>query len=268
MHGMQPLVSFSPEDITRIRGLVAGHPLYRLYLEDGLEASRRGEANRLACISRTHKGLALGIRFDRLEVRTLIGALTADEELALADFDGDGEFHLGPGPADRVAAAFSERLEAYQRLRYYCLDRRPDIQRDARCRRLGPAEYELVAGSFLAFYPGGVFSKWMLDGLFLGIFEGGRLIACGGVIAQTASVANIGNFLTIPDARGRGLARSIAVTLAHLLADRGTNVATLTTTEENIAACRAYEAAGFRCFDRRIQINLSARPRPPDGTSV
>jgi RimJ/RimL family protein N-acetyltransferase len=35
-------------------------------------------------------------------------------------------------------------------------------------------------------------------------------------------------------------------------------VFTLGTTEANLAAIRAYEAVGFRCFDARVQLNLAA----------
>jgi ribosomal protein S18 acetylase RimI-like enzyme len=57
-------------------------------------------------------------------------------------------------------------------------------------------------------------------------------------------------------ARGHGLAKAVAATLAHRLADEGVGI--LGATDENPAACRAYEAIGFHCFDRRVQLNLGA----------
>jgi RimJ/RimL family protein N-acetyltransferase len=44
--------------------------------------------------------------------------------------------------------------------------------------------------------------------------------------------------------------------LAHHLFDQGMSQVTLGTTADNPAACRAYKAAGFRCFDRRLQLDL------------
>ena len=83
------------------------------------------------------------------------------------------------------------------------------------------------------------------------------MVACGGVIAMAGEIANVGNFLTAPYARGRGLARAVAATLVHGLADHGIATVTLGTNDDNVAAWRAYEAIGFRCFDRAVQLNLS-----------
>jgi hypothetical protein len=40
---------------------------------------------------------------------------------------------------------------------------------------------------------------------------------------------------------------------------QGMSQVTLGTTEDNTAACRAYEATGFRCFDRRMQLDMARR---------
>jgi RimJ/RimL family protein N-acetyltransferase len=110
---------------------------------------------------------------------------------------------------------------------------------------------------FASHYPQTIFSPWMLERLFLGIVEHGELVACGGVVAAAEGISNVGNFLTALSARGRGLCRAIAATLAHHLFDQGMSRVTLGTTEDNTAACRAYEATGFRCFDRRMQLDLA-----------
>jgi ribosomal protein S18 acetylase RimI-like enzyme len=255
---MRPLASLRAEELDDLRGMVSDHPMFRFYLDAGLDAVRRGEANRSAWIAASRTGAALGISFDRLEVRTLIGELALDDEIALAQIDG--ELHAEPASADRIAEALAGRVRSRQGMRFCRLDERPSLPADARCRRLGRADYDDVAPLFLTHYPDSAFSRWMLDGLFLGLFEGGKLVACGGVIAEARGTAHIGAFLTLPDVRRRGLARSVAASLARQLLEEGTRVVTLTTTDENLAACRAYEAAGFRCFDRRVQLNLSAAP--------
>jgi RimJ/RimL family protein N-acetyltransferase len=254
--GMRPIESFSPEELATLSGLVGNHPLHRLYLEDALEAARRGARDRLGWLADSKRATALCIQFETVEVRTLIGEAADLEVLALAQIAGDGILHLAPDAAERLAAAIPERVRGSESLRYYILDRRPDVGPDALCRRLGPSDYDEVSALFRRHYAGGVFSRWMLEGVFLGVFEGENLAACGGVIASAGGVANIGNFLTDPSARGQGLARTVAATLTHLLADQGFRIVTLTTTVNNHAARRAFEAVGFRCFDQRVGVSL------------
>jgi ribosomal protein S18 acetylase RimI-like enzyme len=115
----------------------------------------------------------------------------------------------------------------------------------------------MITAFFASHYPQTIFSPWMLERLFLGIVEHGALVACGGLVAAPESISNVGNFLTAPSARGRGLGRAVAATLTHHLFDQGMSKVTLGTTEDNTAACRAYEATGFRSFDRRMQLDLT-----------
>jgi RimJ/RimL family protein N-acetyltransferase len=255
---MTPLSSLQEADLDLLRGLVRDHPTFRVYLADGLREARRGAINRFARIGRAREGAALAIVFDGLEARTLVGRFQPDEELALADMASRAELHLEPDAADRISARLGARLSSRRRLLYYRLDCRPGAERDGRCRRLGPEDLDEVAAFFAAHYPETVFSTWMLEQPFLGLYEGGTLVACGGVHAMADGIANLGNFLTSPSARGRGLARAVAASLAHVLADQGVGVSTLGTTDDNVAAHRAYEAIGFRCFDSRVQLNLAA----------
>ena len=255
---MRPLGALAAADLALLSTLIGDHPVFKVYLAAGLKAERRGAGDRFALIGRERKGAALCVRFDGLDVRTAVGRLAADEEIALADTAQAAELHLEADAARRVASAVADRVGGREGLRYYRLDGRPDQAADGRCRLLGRADLAVVGSLFRAHYPAAIFSASMLDQPFLGLFNDGELLACGGVVAAAEQIANVGNFLTRPDARGRGLARAVAATLAHHLADQGMRVLTLGTTDENPAACRAYEAIGFRCFDRRVQLNLAA----------
>ena len=202
-------------------------------------------------------GAALGIVFERMEVRTIIGRLAATEERAIADLPHAGELHVDHSAARRIRDRLGRRVVDAHELQYYALAQRPACAPDPRCSRLGCKDLKMLTEFFASHYPQTIFSPWMLERLFLGIVEHGELVACGGVVAAAEGISNVGNFLTAPSARGRGLCRAIAATLAHHLFDQGMSQVTLGTTEDNTAACRAYEATGFRCFDRRMQLDLA-----------
>jgi len=57
---------------------------------------------------------------------------------------------------------------------------------------------------------------------------------------------------------GVGLPERSLASLTHSLVDVGISISTLGITDGNLAACRAYEAAGFRYFDRRVQLRSHA----------
>jgi ribosomal protein S18 acetylase RimI-like enzyme len=112
------------------------------------------------------------------------------------------------------------------------------------------------------FYPGTIFSSWMLEQPFFAIRgeREGEFLASGGVVAAHAGLgsANLGNFLTHPQHRGRGLAQAVTATLLHALEGEGYREFTLGTYEENRPACRVYEAVGFRLLEERIQADIAA----------
>lgn len=254
---MKPLGALSRADLALLDALVGDHPVFRVYLAAGLEAERKGGGRRFGLIGRERKGAALGIAFDDLDVVTGIGRLAVEEELGLAT-PRRTELHLDAEAAERVASALGQRVFHSRGMRYYRLDGRPSAPPDDRCRRLDRDDLEAARSLFRAHYDETIFSDWMLDQPFFGIFEDAALVACGGVISLADGIANIGNFLTRPDARGRGLAKAVAATLADALVDAGAEVITLGTTDDNLAACRVYEAMGFHCFDRRAQLGLAA----------
>ncbi|HET6222925.1 MAG TPA: GNAT family N-acetyltransferase [Dongiaceae bacterium] len=255
-----PTSALSGSDIADVRRIVAGHPVFALYFETALDALANGLDNRSALIGGARQGAILSIDFDGLTIRTTIGALTP-AELALApQTDRRAELHLAPAHLATVRRRCAARIEATRTLRYYRLDTTTDLIADPRCRRLGPADLVMVTDFYRRHYPATVFSRWMLDEAFLGLFADGELLACGGVISRNArlAAANVGNFLTHPAHRRRGLGRALVASLVELLAGDGVRRFLLGANADNIGACRAYEAVGFRLIEARPQLDLAA----------
>ena len=239
-----------------LASLTRTHPVFRVYVSDARATTRDGATNRTAMLGLDGAGAALGIVFERMEVRTIIGRLSPAEEWAIADLPRAGELHVDRPVAGRIRDRLRRRVIAAHELQYYALAQRPARAPDPRCTLLGREHLQMITEFFASHYPQTIFSPWMLERPFLGIVEHGELVACGGVVAAAEGIANVGNFLTAPSARRQGLCRAVAATLAHHLFDKGMSQVTLATTGDNIAACRAYEATGFRCFDRRLQLDL------------
>jgi RimJ/RimL family protein N-acetyltransferase len=254
---LKPFAALTTDELGILARLTSTHPIFRVYLSDAATATHDGATNRTAMVGLDRTGAALGILFERMEVRTIIGRLSTAEELAVADLPHGGELHLDRSSAGRLRDRLDRRVVAARELKYYSLDRRPAGAPDPRCFRLGSEHLKMITDFFGSHYPQTIFSPWMLERHFMGIIEHGEFVACGGVVAAGDGIANVGNFLTAPNERGRGLCRAIAASLAHRLFDEGMSQVTLGTTEDNIAACRAYEAIGFRCFDRRLQLDVS-----------
>ena len=254
---MKPFTTLTTDELEMLVKLTRTHPVFRVYVADARAAAHDGATNRTAMLGLDGTGAALGIMFERLEVRTIIGRVSPTEEWAIAELPHAGELHVDLPAADRIRHRLGRRVIAAHELQYYALAQRPAHTPDPRCIRLRSEHLQMVAEFFASHYPQTIFSSWMLERPFLGIIEHGELVACGGVVAAADGISNLGNFLTAPSARGRGLCRAIATTLAHHLFDHGVSQVTLGTTEDNTAACRAYKVTGFRCFDRRLQLDLS-----------
>jgi RimJ/RimL family protein N-acetyltransferase len=254
---LKPFASLAADELKMLANLTRSHPVFRVYVSDARAATRDGATNRTAMLGLDGAGAALGIMFERMDVRTIVGRLSPTEEWAVADLPCAGELHVEHPAADRIRGRLGRRVIATRELRYYVLAQRPAHAPDPQCTRLGSEHLAVLTEFFASHYPETIFSPWMLERTFLGIFEGGELVACGGVVAAAEGIANVGNFLTAPSARGRGLCRAVTATLTQHLFDQGMTLVTLGTTADNLAACRAYEATGFRCFDRRQQLDLS-----------
>ncbi|MGW2372801.1 GNAT family N-acetyltransferase [Kitasatospora sp. NPDC001683] len=109
-------------------------------------------------------------------------------------------------------------------------------------------------------YPESWFDRRMLaGGGYVGIHERGRLVAAAGVHVHSPAhrVAVLGNVVTHPDARGRGLARSCVTALCRHLAQTtdhlGLNVRT-----DNAAAIGLYRQLGFTTVTTYSELMLRA----------
>jgi len=91
----------------------------------------------------------------------------------------------------------------------------------------------------------GPFQKrtWEL-GLFLGAFEGTRLIAMAGQRMHFPDYIEVSAVCTHPDARGRGLARILISKIVQDILDRG-KTPILHAFANNYSAIRVYESLGF-----------------------
>jgi GNAT superfamily N-acetyltransferase len=255
-----PTSALSSSGIADIRRIVAGHPVFVLYFETALDALAEGRDNRSVLIGEARQGAILSIDFEGLTIRTSIGALTPAELAQAPTTDRRAELHLAPAHLEPVRRACEARIAASRTLRYYRLDTSAGTTADPRCRRLGPDDLAMVTDFYRRHYPATVFSRWMLEEAFLGLFENGVLLACGGVISRSnrLAAANIGNFLTHPAQRRRGLGRALVGALVGLLAGEGLRQFLLGANADNIGACRAYEAVGFRLIEARPQLDLAA----------
>jgi predicted GNAT family acetyltransferase len=91
-------------------------------------------------------------------------------------------------------------------------------------------------------------------GTFLGVHIDGRLVAMAGQRMRLDRAVEISAVCTHPDYRGRGLARALTSLAAHRIAAIGCTPF-LHVRADNVAAVRAYEAAGFT---RRVTLNPGA----------
>lgn len=251
--------SLTRGEIDWCRTYLHGKPPFSLYFEGALDALKHGLDNRSIYFGKSRNGLILKIQFDDISVSTTLGKLQPEELKLTLSGSSKAELHVPPEHAKVLMPHCSGRLQGVQRLRYYHMEVCQAGQAESRCRTLGRQDFRMLQAFFHAHYPETVFSSWMLDSPFVGLFENGELMATGGTIiwSKPQRSANIGNFLTATHARGRGLAKIVARHLMYLLHREGISHFTLGTTEENRAAWRTYEAIGFTLRESRVQIDLS-----------
>lgn len=85
------------------------------------------------------------------------------------------------------------------------------------------------------------------DGFFYGIHLEERLIAVAGthIVAKQAGLAAIGNVLTHPGYRGRGLGKATSSTVTQALFEAGIETVVLNVAQDNPPAIAIYESLGF-----------------------
>ena len=114
------------------------------------------------------------------------------------------------------------------------------------------------------------FSPRMLQtGRYVGIRQDGRLACVAGVHVHspTWGVAALGNVATLPELRGRGLARAACAALCLLLLEDGIETIALNVRADNDAAIAAYSRLGFEVATSYWEAGLldpaAAVPLPP-----
>ena len=101
---------------------------------------------------------------------------------------------------------------------------------------------------YRAAYPETWFTPRMLaTGRYVGLRHDGRLACVAGVHVYSPSigVAALGNVATLPELRGRGLARAACAALCLLLLEDGIETIALNVRADNAAAIAAYSLLGF-----------------------
>ncbi len=87
-------------------------------------------------------------------------------------------------------------------------------------------------------------------GVFYGLFEADRLVAVAGthIVSDSERVAALGNVMTHPAYRGRGLATLATSAVCQDLLDRGIEMIGLSVGCSNEPAIRVYEKLGFKRY--------------------
>ncbi|MET9900431.1 GNAT family N-acetyltransferase [Streptomyces sp. NPDC006446] len=110
--------------------------------------------------------------------------------------------------------------------------------------RLGLADVPEILGLIALTRPGPFLPRTVELGTYLGIREGGRLIALAGERLHPPGWTEISAVCTHPDHRGRGLATRLVRAVAAGITERG-DIPFLHAAADNTKAIRLYESIGF-----------------------
>ena len=177
----------------------------------------------------------------------------------LEDLPWRGHVHLSPDHLEAMQAAFSfDRMRLMMRMGIDVENLVREVPRPghdyAPITRLGHRDTgDIVALS--AFYPDSFFEPHQLStGHYYGVRtvgrdgQAGELVSVAGVhiVSRVDRIAALGNIVTHPEHRGRGLSTACTAFLAGALADEGMRLLVLNVQRENADARRVYEKLGFR----------------------
>ncbi|MGZ3695422.1 MAG: GNAT family N-acetyltransferase [Bdellovibrionota bacterium] len=252
--------ALSHDEISLSRKIIAAAQPFEIYFNAAFEALENGQDNRWFYLCES-TGLIMGVDFDGLRIFSLIGEIDDEILSVIGKNPRRTEFHIPDRYAVALKALGNSRFVKQSKLRYYFLRQNGFFQDDFSClQRLSVKDLSEVKQFYSQHYSGTIFSSWMLEQPFFGLFAEGNLVAAGGTIAvdKVGEAANIGNFLTAPAFRGRGYGKLVAKRLINELKKTGIKIFTLGTTEENIAAWKTYEAVGFSLLKQITEIEFSA----------
>ena len=255
--GMVPLSRLPAGDLALLRQRVAGDALLSFYLALAEAEAARGEDASLLLIGRARRGAALGARFDGLTVISTTGALDDDDLRVLLRWPDRLELHLADAHHAQLSALAGNRLGEARRMVAMAAPTEGAAP-DPEATMLDQAGFAEAAALMAMHNPDTVLSARMAALPFAAIRASGRIVAMAGTIGIAGDTALIGHFMTVPEARGRGLACRLALHLRWAAGRRGIARLLLATTEDNLPACRAYTAAGFAVLARRWQVERRA----------
>ncbi|NUP09818.1 MAG: GNAT family N-acetyltransferase [Polyangiaceae bacterium] len=128
------------------------------------------------------------------------------------------------------------------------------------CERIGPGDLPSIGAFYEAAYPGSWFVPRMLStGAYFGVRDGDVWVAVAGVhvVSREYRVAALGNVATLPEVRGRGLARKTCAAVIRAL--DGVEVIGLNVLADNEPALACYRALGFENVCAYEEVFLTRR---------
>jgi predicted GNAT family acetyltransferase len=137
------------------------------------------------------------------------------------------------------------------------------VTRDARIVELGPADAPAMLALATLTKPGPFAARTPALGKFLGVRDGGALVAMAGERLKHRGFTEISGVCTHPDARGRGLGRALSAAMASTIIARG-ETPYLHAYAGNATAIALYESLGFR-LRRHVHVALIRRRAPALG---
>ncbi len=169
--------------------------------------------------------------------------------------------HVTPELLDTLAERYTiEEAEPHLKL---ALERTDLLDRHAlETEVLTRDKLDEVRAFYAEAYPGTWFVPRMLStGRYLGVRDDGLLACIAGVHVHSPTwrVAALGNVATLPELRGRGLARGACASLCRLLVDDGIETIALNVKANNAAAIASYARLGFAPVAEYVEASLLAR---------
>ncbi|MGD8395539.1 MAG: GNAT family N-acetyltransferase [Candidatus Eiseniibacteriota bacterium] len=156
--------------------------------------------------------------------------------------------HLSPGAEEMLGARYALEPHGEHAKMALVSPSRLDEVDVTSVETLAATDLPELLEFYAAAYPGNWFDARMLEtGAYCGIRRAGRLVSVAGVhvVSERYRVAALGNIATLPDHRGRGLARAVTARLCRSLLGSvdtiGLNVAA-----GNQPAIRCYTGLGFQ----------------------